>query len=164
MPLKLNTYLCEVNNIHFTKSTIKNNKEKAVFEEYLSFNAVDYATIINNQMLIVINAFNKNTYVPKRLKNRKLPLEISKSYTDIDSVTVKLPPNFKIDYLPQKVEIKNNFGMYMMNFEKVDETHYLYSRKLEMIKGQFPKEMYDAYRKFRQQIRKYDNTKIILTK
>ncbi len=157
-------YFSNINNIHFTKSTIKNNKEKAVFEEYLSFNAADYATIINNQMLIVINAFNKNTYVPKRLRNRKLPLKISKSYTDIDSVTVKLPPNFKIDYLPQKVEIKNNFGMYMINFKKVDETHYLYSRKLEIIKGQFPKEMYDKYRKFRKQIRKYDNSKIILNK
>jgi len=164
LEISFKRYFSKINNIHLTKSAIKNNKEKGVFKEDLSFNAVDYATITNNQMLIIINAFNRNTYVPKRVKNRKLPLKIYQSYTDIDSVNIKLPSNFKIDYLPEKVEIKNKFGMYMMNLEKIDETHYLYTRKLKIVKGQFPKEMYDTYRKFRKQIRKYDNSKIILNK
>jgi len=51
-----------------------------------------------------------------------------------------------------------------MEITKVDEQKYYYKRTLKIKEGKYPKELYEAYRKFRKNIRKYDNSKIILKK
>jgi len=164
LEVSLKRYFSDINNIHFFKEQVLNNKEEGFYEENLTFEASDYASFTENQMLITVNAFNKNTNVPKRIRNRKLPFEITNGYTDMDSIKIQTPATLKVTYMPVKVEIKNKFGSYTMNIKKTDESHFTYIRKVEINSGNYPKEMYDEYRKFRKQIRKYDNSKIILTK
>ncbi|MDX1828808.1 MAG: DUF3857 domain-containing transglutaminase family protein [Lutibacter sp.] len=164
LDVSLKKYFSNINNIHLSKAEVANKKKEAIYKEDIAFEASDYASFTDSQMLIKINAFNRRSTVPKRIRNRKLPFEITNGYKDVDSINVQLPKALKVNYIPEKVELKNKFGEYVMELKKIDETHYLYVRKLKILGGLFPKEMYDSYRKFIKQIRKYDNTKIILTK
>ena len=157
-------YLSNINNIKFSKIEVNNNREKKKYEENIEFTASDYPTFNSNQMFICVNAFNKSTYVPKRVRNRKLPFEISRGFIDLDEIKINLPPNFRIEYLPENVELKSRFGMYKIELIKIDESTYIYKRKLQIEEGNYPKEAYEDFRKFRKNIRKYDNSKIILTK
>ena len=157
-------YLSNINNIKFSKIEVFNNKEKSRFEEQLEFNATDYVSFSGTQLLIPINAFNKMTSVPKRVRNRKLPFEISSGFLDIDEIEIKLPTTYHVFYIPENVEIKSKFGTYSMELIKMDEQTYNYKRKFKLEEGKFPKEEYDAYRNFIKKIRKYDNLKIVLNK
>lgn len=157
-------YLSNINNIKFSKIEVYNNREENKFEENLEFIATDYASFSGNQMLLPINAFNKSSYVPKRIRNRKLPFEITSNFLDIDEIKIIVPKLYSIEYIPENIELNTKFGMYSVELTKVDEITYLYKRTLKIEEGEFPKEEYENYRKFRKQIKKYDNLKIILNK
>ncbi|WP_456377675.1 DUF3857 domain-containing protein [Lutibacter sp.] len=157
-------YLSNINNIKFSKLEVNNNREENKFEENLEFTASDYASFSGNQMLLPINAFNKYSYVPKRIRNRKLPFVISRGFLDIDEVAIKLPDSYLVEYTPENIKLDTEFGLYVLTFTKVNGNTFNYKRTLQINEGKFPKEKYEAYRKFRENIRKYDNSKIILKK
>ena len=115
-------------------------------------------------MLITLNAFNKYTNIPKRYRNRKFPVEISRGFLDEGEFLIKLPEAYKIDAFPDNTTIETKFGSYSITLEKITPTQVKYKRKLLIKKGLYPKEDYKTYRKFRKTIAKLDNTKIILTK
>ncbi|MFK5957244.1 MAG: DUF3857 domain-containing protein [Lutibacter sp.] len=164
LDLEFKNYFFNINNINFSKISTTNNKGEAKYEENLEFTASNYSTFSGEQMLLTINAFNKNSYVPKRVRNRKLPFEISRGFLDIDEVEIQLPNSFDVEYIPESIALKTQFGTYAMEITKKDEYTYFYKRTLQIDGGKFEKESYEAYRKFRKQIRKYDNSKIILNK
>ncbi|PHQ56433.1 MAG: DUF3857 domain-containing protein [Lutibacter sp.] len=164
LDLRFKEYLSNINNIKFRKIAVKNNRNENKYEENLEFTASNYTTFSGDQMFICVNAFNKSKYVPKRVRNRKLAFRVSSSFIDIDEIYIKLPSNFNIEYLPENVELKSKFGVYKIEINKIDDSTYLYKRKLQIEEKKYPKEAYETYRKFRKNIRKYDNSKIILTK
>ncbi len=157
-------YLSDINNISFSEITVVNNKKDAKFEEKLVFSATDYASFSGDHMLLPLNAFNRNTYVPKRVRHRELPFEIKGSYLDIDEIEISLPETFQITYLPESVNLTSKFGTYEVHIEKTKENSFLYKRTLKIVAGNYEKEDYEAYRKFRKKVKKYDNLKMILTK
>lgn len=157
-------YLSPINNINFSKIEVFNNKPETKYEDILEFSATNYATLTGNQMLISVNAFNKNSNTPKRVRNRKLPFEILRGFVDVDEVTIKLPSNFKTEYIPENFEITSKFGTYSFTIEKINQHTYIYKRKLLINEGNYTKEDYEPYRSFRKTIKKYDNSKIILIK
>jgi uncharacterized protein DUF3857 len=164
LDIQFKKYLSNINNIKFSKIDVNNNREKNKYEENLKFTAVNYSSFSGEQVLVHINAFNKNSYVPKRIRNRKLPFEISRGFIDIDEVKVKLADSFLVDYIPENRALKTKFGSYSIEIIKINKNTYLYKRKLQIEEGKYPKEEYEDYRKFRKQIRNYDNSKIILKK
>lgn len=157
-------YLSNINNIKFSKIEVFNNKEAFKFEEKLVFTANNYGVLNGTQLLIPINAFNNNSDAPARIRDRKLPFEISMNFLDIDEVKIALPTQLKIEYIPEKVELNTKFGTYSIEVIKTDDHNYLYKRTLKIISGNFQKEDYEPYRNFRKEIARHDNSKIILIK
>jgi len=164
LDLLFKKYLSNINNIKFSKIEVLNNKKELKFQEELDFTATNYATNTGSQLLIPLNAFNKNSYVPKRIRDRKMPINISRGFVDVDEVKIELPANMKIEFVPENIQIENKFGSYTLELEKTANSTFMYKRKLQMNGGQFPKEEYDSYRNFWKEIRKNDNAKIVLTK
>jgi hypothetical protein len=79
------------NNLEIESVTLKNDKENVVFTEDLAISIRDYATVNDSELLFRVNVFNKESSIPKRYRDRKLPLKISRGYKDVDSVLVKIP-------------------------------------------------------------------------
>jgi hypothetical protein len=153
-----------INNIKIEKTEVSNNKKETVFNEEITFNAESYAVNSGNRMLFRINAFNVNDLVPKRIRNRKLPLEIQYGFTDVDEVIIDLPENYRIEAMPEKKEIETKFGTYTISIDILNDRQIKYNRELIIKQGLYTVEDYDKYRKFQKKITQQDNSKIVLIK
>lgn len=148
-----------IDNYHFV-----NDKDSIVFNEFVTLKAADYASFSGDRMLFALNAFNRLTYIPKRYRNRKLPLEISRGFIDKDEFEIIIPDTYDIEAIPNDITIENKFGFYHLSVEKINPTKLKYTRTLLIKKGEYPKEDYKNYRSFRKKIAKLDKTKIVLIK
>ena len=102
--------------------------------------------------------------VPKRIRNRKLPLEIKYGYVDTDEVTINLPSNYIIEAMGNPQPLETKFGNYSIQIQRINDNALLYKRSLHIKQGTYPASDYEAYRKFRKKIHQLDHLKIALTK
>ena len=157
-------YWKKINNLTINHCSFENNKEQVNFTEKINLNIKNYASLSNNSLLITTNLFNQFSRLPPRQRSRKLPIEIQRGFLDTDTNHFTIPDEYTITQLPSKKYLENEFGVYEVSFEKIDEQHFTYHRKLLIKAGLFPKESYDAYRKFLKSITKYDKLRISITK
>lgn len=156
-------YWNSINNLKIGKITFLNDKENVKFTENTELNAVNYGVSTNEKMIFVVNPYNHCNENVKRIRNRKTPFEIQRGYLDTDAITIELPSDFSIEFLPNKFELNTKFGEYKTEIEKKG-ANLIYKRTLLVKKGLYSNKEYDEYRLFIEQISKNDNAKIILTK
>lgn len=155
-------YFYWINNLKMDKIKFDNNKEAVEFTENLQINASNYGKNNGGAMMLPINVFNQNANIPQRYRNRKTPFEISRGYYDEDEIEVTFPEGFKLDAKPDNTEVKDKFGIYKIEIVILSPNKLLYKRSLLVNKGFYDKSEYENYRKFREQIAKADNSKIVL--
>jgi len=153
-----------IHDISIDEISIINDKESIVFNESIRFKAANYSKLIANRMLLTVNALNRNTLIPDRYRNRKLPLKIKRGFKDIDEVEITLPQNYKVESLPNKKTIENKFGSYKSEVIAKDENTLIYKREFVVNDGKFPKEDYSSFRDFYKEVSKQDTAKIALIK
>ncbi|MCB0474748.1 MAG: DUF3857 domain-containing protein [Flavobacteriaceae bacterium] len=153
-----------INNISLEKYSFHNDKDSIAFTEKIDLKATDYSIFTSGKMLFNINAFNRVNSTPKRYRNRKLPLDLKRSFKDVDIYDIRLPEGYSLSEIPENISIKNKFGEYHVSLEKTGNNMLRYTRTLIIEKGNFPSTEYDNYRNFRKEINKYDKLKIILNK
>ncbi len=159
-----NNFFREINNLDLLKIDVKNNDKDIKFTEKIEFNAENYAVESGDKMLVRLNIVNTSQYIPKRIRNRKLPLEIQYGYIDKDDVIINLPTDYKIEAIASSNTVDTKFGSYSVEIEKISEKQLIYKRTLLVRQGLYSMNDYDAYRKFRKKINQLDNLKIVLTK
>ncbi len=154
-----------INNLKLNKHEFSNDRDDVVFTEKVKLEATSYGTLSGDRLLFVVNAFNKNTSVPDRYRNRKLPFEIQRGYLDEDEFLVRIPENYTIESFPESKDIETNYGKYSISLELQEgKKSILYKRSLLIKKGMYPKEAYADYRDFRKQVARAENSKIVLVK
>lgn len=152
------------NNLKIENVQVENNKDEVEFLEKLSIDINEFASINNDDYIFRVNIFNRESFVPKRYRERKMPLQINRGYKDVDSLTFKLPANYTLNYVPDFKEINSKFGTYKINFKIIDDATFTYHKEIEIKEGVYSKEDYKAYRAFRKKIAKTENLRIVLTK
>lgn len=158
-------YWSSINNLNVKKYEFENNRENVEFTESVSIAAENYASKSGDRILFIVNALNKNTFVPDRYRNRKQDFEIPRGYFDEDEFTVKLPEGFTIEAMPELRKEATEFGTYIRNLEYDSATHSIsYNRSLLIKQGYYPKEKYKEYRDFRKKVASADNAKVVLLK
>ena len=153
-----------INNMSIDAMSIVNDRDRIVFNETLSFKAENYSKVVENRMLLTVNALNRNTHIPDRYRLRKLPLLIKRGFKDVDEVEITLPKNYRVEYLPPKKVIENKFGSYSSEVVDKNETTLIYKREFVLNDGEFPKEAYSDFRNFHKEVSNQDNLKIALIK
>ncbi len=151
-----------INGLDVTEYSFENNKDEVVFVEKVKLRARDYASESGDDLIVNLNAFNNNSHVPPRYRNRKLPFRIQRGFLNEAEFIVQIPKNFQVADLPEKFANETRFGTYEVEISKKGEGELLYKRKLLIKKGDYPKEEYGNYRLFKRTIAKHDNQKIIL--
>ncbi len=152
------------NNLEIQSIELKNDKEAVRFTDVSEVKIEGYASVNENEYIFRLNAFNMFNSVPKRYRNRKLPLKIYRGFKDVDTYEIKLPKDFSATLLPQNIDVSSKFGSYKMSLERKDEKTLIYKKELILKHGEYPKEEYKTYRKFMRKIARYENMKIALTK
>ena len=152
------------NNLEIISANLENLKDSILFKEKIDLKISKYAAVNDKEFLFRVNVLNKNNYLPKRYRDRNLPLKISRGYKDIDTYKIIIPNTYSLEYLPENQEIKTKFGTYKLSFLKKNDTTFEYKRELSIKEGIYPKEEYSKYRSFRKKIAKLENTRIAITK
>jgi len=158
------SYFDNINNLNILKFTNKADKKASIFSEKVSLKASNYARKSGDRLLITLNAFNKSSYVPKRMTIRLLPIELDNGYLDKDSITIHLPKTYRIEALPKSAHISSTFGTYTTDIVQLNDSTLTYKRVYKVNQGIFPKEEYNNFRKFKKSIARKDNSKLILIK
>lgn len=157
-------YFNHINNLKIVKTDVFNDKDNIEFTEKISLEAAGYANKTGNRLVFALNAYNPSFSVPQRYRNRTNPFEISRGFYDYDEVTIDLPKSFVIEAKPEDVEIKSVFGEYKTEYVILNESQLIYKRIYQINSGLYDKKDYENFRKFREQIAKNDNAKIVLVK
>ncbi|WP_162126430.1 DUF3857 domain-containing protein [Flavobacterium phycosphaerae] len=153
-----------INNLTIKKITLNNNPKSIEFTEELELQAEGYAQNSGGKLMFALNAFNQNSNVPKKYKNREFPFEIQRGYTNEDETEITLPEGFMVEAKPNGTELTNEFGYYKIEFAATSDNKIICKRKLIIKKGFYDKTKYEEYRKFRETIAKNDNSKIVIAK
>lgn len=153
-----------INNLELKQVNFTHDTESLSFTESISLKADNYTDISGERMIFVVNAFNQYRNIPQRYRKRNNPFEISRGFSDYDEFIINLPDGYNIEAIPDNVEIESKFGSYKAEFSLVDNHKIIYKRTLISHEGFYPKEDYESFRSFREQISRNDNAKVVIIK
>jgi hypothetical protein len=107
--------------------------------------------------------FNPVISVQDYLQEMPVQMRIQFPYITVDSIAYNLPQNYKVEYLPENVNIENEFGKYSYILEVKGEK-IIYRRIIEINKSNISIAKYQEFRTFINLIAKTDRERIILVK
>ncbi len=151
-----------INGFSISDLKFLNDKQTIAFAETMILNIPNYANAVGSDYLFCPNIFNQSSYIPPRIESRKQKLYIGHGFMDIDTVEVEIPENFMFEVLPETTLLETQFGKYEIDFTKTDKNKLLYTRKIQIEKGEYAPSEYENYRDFLRSIARLDKTKILL--
>lgn len=119
-----------------------------------------YASVSGKRLFVTPNLMNRISQMPEKMTERKTDVLRKSNFIDLDTVIFTMPENLYPEFLPQPVKISSRFGEYEVNFS-FDAGKVIYTRRLKMWKGRFPKDSYNEMADFYKSISKADNTKLV---
>lgn len=152
-----------LNGIQLQVVKITNDKNNIKLSEELNLVIPKYVGI-GNEIMVPVNIFNKTSFTPQRYKVRMHSFEISTGFLDEDEIELELPSGYQIASKPNDITLNDKFGSFEMKLEVISPTKIKYKRMYLLNKGSYPKEEYDAFRAFTEQVVKLDNSKILIRK
>lgn len=151
-----------INGLDIDKMVFEKDKDSIVFTENLQVSAERYASKTGTRFLFQPNLFNRLKSAPQRYQERKIPFEMERGFTDLDSYEIEIPDTMEVEALMEDVNIKNMFGEYKASITKTEDNKLMYNRKFVLNKGSYEKDDYEAFRNFWLEVIKHDNSKIVL--
>ncbi len=106
------------------------------------------------------NLMNRNSFVPEINQNRQSDIVIKMGWTDFDTIRYYLPEQIYPEFIPESILISSVFGDYEASFA-VEGGTLVYYRRIQLKKGRYSPDNYEALREFYTNIRKADNTRMV---
>ncbi|WP_025741116.1 DUF3857 domain-containing protein [Aquimarina pacifica] len=151
-----------INGLDVNGLKYSDDKDTVAFTEEINVSCNAFTKKAGNRLLLYPNAFNLDKVELPKYASRKNPLVIDRGYVHKDESILILPDGYIITTLPEKKSLESEFGTYTYALEKINESELKFTKFLKILDGVFPKEKYEEYRKFREEIRKIDQTRIVL--
>lgn len=85
------------------------------------------------------------------------------NYLDRDTIEYELPANMAVEYKPEDIVLKSEFGEYRALY-KVEGTKITYIRMQQMNNNRYPPSKYNDYIAFYKAVTKADKSKILIKK
>lgn len=142
----------------FSMKGVKNKIPSAIVTMDLTLSR--YASVSGKRMFVTPNLMSRFSAIPEKMSDRKTDVVRKGNFIDADTVTISLPENLYPEFIPQQIKYSSQFGEYEANF-KFDSGKVIYTRRLKMWKGRYPKETYNELVDFYKNISKADNTKLV---
>lgn len=131
--------------------------------EKIVLNVRKYASKSGKRLFLTPNILNRMNSTPPKDEDRESPIIVDLAYTDIDSVNIKLPEGYRLEFQLKDFELNTDYGDYKLIYTFDQESNTLnYTRSIKINDGQYPASDYQAYRKFIRDVVKADKSKIVL--
>lgn len=120
-----------------------------------------FASASGKRLFLMPNLMNRMTHIPDKVDDRKSDVVIYSNFLDADTVIVTFPEAFHPEFIPPQMKFASRFGEYeaAMVFT---EGRVVYTRRIKMWKGRYPKETYNELIEFYKNINKSDNFRLVL--
>jgi len=155
-------------NLSLTQAKIENVTWKEIKERHPSLE-ISYTAETNtfgnrtgNRLFVPVNAFRKGFSRPAG-KSRENDIVISFGYKDEDTIRLLLPDEYSIETLPAPLAIESQFGRFTSTYE-IEENALVIRQELYMKSGRYPASDYEEFIRFRGEISKGYDGKIVLRK
>jgi hypothetical protein len=153
-----------INNMEVKKLTFNQDKSlDPVTTETIDLKAPEYASISNNKISFLINPVNRKEDAPKEVRNRSMDLYINEGYTDEDEVTYTIPAGYHLESDLLNSTAQNKFGSFSATCS-ITGNQLIYKRRLQVIDGTYPKEIYQDFVDFYQAVVDADEYSVVLIK
>jgi hypothetical protein len=139
----------------------QDNHADASFDLNVEFSAPSYGQLMQNRLLIFKPAVvSRRRSLSLTEKDRTYPISLSaNSYTE--TAVFELPEGFKVDEVPETLDLKTSFGNYSASYE-VSEGKLTYKRTLVTNRMVVPTEKYDIVKDFFTQILNSEQSPVVL--
>ncbi len=153
----------EIPTYNIDKLYLKEVKGKnPMMEEDIEITASSYASTSGKRLFIIPNLFKKERKLPN-VKPRKFDIVYRNSYTESDSIEIKIPTGYTTEMMPKNISITNKFGTYKMTYT-FDNDIIKTVRYYEQSNAKFPASDYLELVKFYDEMFKADRAKMVLVK
>jgi len=149
----------EVNKLSFEKSL----KTLPAITEHVKLDAYEFAALNATKYYFKPNLANRTHHIPDEVRNRKNEVYINRGYSEQDSISYTLPPNYQPQGLLINKIINKPFGSYNMSIAS-NNGKLIYKRYFKINDGTFSKETYQDMIDFFIAVAELDNYKVALVK
>ncbi len=143
-----------VSGISYTEKKSENPSSELVYQ----LNIKNFTTTNGSRMY-----FNPSVTVQDYLQETPLHLKIPVSDITSDSIVYTLPINYTVEFIPESIDVVNEFGRFFYSLEAKGDRLFL-KRFLELHESEITTDNYNEFRNFINTIAKTDRNKIILIK
>jgi len=153
-----------INNMDIDDFDIQQDKSfDPATTETIKLHAKDYATFDNGKFYFLLNPANRETYIPKQVRNRLTDVSITRGYTEEDEVTYIIPQGYRLEKKILNEKLDKPFGNFTATMElKGDKLTY--KRKFQLIGGTYSKDVYPDVVDFFQAVVDADEYNVVLVK
>ena len=136
--------------------------------ERLGLDLPGVATVAGRRLLLEPNLLGRLAALPAQVGPRQAPLALPPAGIAQDTVRLHLPAGFKIENLPQLVQLTSAYGIYSSTCTTLPDGTLQYVRQLETRRPAggttLPAAKYSEYQDFRRKINQADHAQLVLIK
>ncbi len=149
-------------NFKLTDYQLEDNaNRKPSFTKKVQLEATNYCTSMGKRTMLKLNVFNIFNSVPRYARNRKNPVYVQRNYSECDTITFEVPTELTVEALPKETTLDTKYGKYQSH-AIAKEGQITYYRYFEINKGTYPKEEFNDFREFLENVSIADNAKTVL--
>lgn len=137
------------------------NGQPPSLEESIHLKTNQYVSRAGNRILFQPNVFSQQESVPPAYRERVHRVRVSASGLYSDTVRWEIPDAFDISFVPEAIEIDNDFGYYKASYT-IEDRALVYSRQFYSRSGIHPPEKYEDFIAFYRDIRNADRAQVVL--
>jgi transglutaminase-like putative cysteine protease len=122
------------------------------------------ASRAGKRLFITPNLMEQRRRIPDPVGDRRFPVQLRYAYLNVDSINYKLPADYRVEAMPEPVELDAFFGSYRSRTTLTENGELLYVRRFEIEKNKFPAEHYEEFRDFIRKVVKADKKQVVLVR
>ena len=132
--------------------------------ETLGLSLPGFAAPSGKRVFINANLLSRLPALPAQVGERQSAVRLPHASLHADTVRLHVPAGFQTETLPALVQLSTAYGTYLSQYQALPDGTILYTRRLELKRGQLPKTAYTGYLDFRRKISAADKAQVVLLK
>lgn len=142
----------------------EHRESKPYIVEKLDYNIKNFASLSAKRLFVQPFKVVERTEIPPDYPSRTKPIEVRRGRAEHHVFYYKMPKDFRLNAVPQSIQIETEFGYYRTSFDEKDDNGLVIKRVFVLKEGLYPKEKYPEFRDFFKQVAKSDAQTMVLTK